>query len=172
MRITELRRDDAYNVHQFEAGHYDRIPVPTVSEEALMQGEYNDMRILLTPITISFVINGSHRAIFSVDVGYPTDWGSVPKKLRGLVDNDDIKMRSGFLCHDLLYNLAGSEEEYLSFEVAQAIMREVAIANGASKWTAWKAWFATRLFSRKLWNRQCMFDREAALFGSVEILEV
>lgn len=172
MKISNYIRTGSYNVHQFEIGKYQNIPVKTVSEGALWQGNVDDMRILLTPIMISFHIGDKHRAVFDFRPGYPTDFGSVPERLRGLVDNDDIHMRDGFLCHDLLYNIKGAGGKYLSFEWAQKIMREVGILTGAKKRTAWTAWFATNFFSRKLWSGVNRFDSEAAQFASVRIEEI
>ena len=70
-------------------------------------------------------------------ISFLTDLASVPKKLRGLVDNDDLRLIAPSLVHD--YNFV---THAMSFRNSNRLFYRMIRALGGSWWTATKAWLA------------------------------
>jgi len=74
-------------------------------------GKPRDLRLLLTPITITITWPDTRWIQYHFEPGFITDLSSVPGFFRSVVDNDDIDMMSAALCHDVNFSL-----HHLSFK--------------------------------------------------------
>lgn len=92
----------------------------------------------ITLVRIDFNLNGVD---YSIRPGFITNLGSVPKRLRHIVDPDDESLLA-FIIHDYLYskNVAG-----IAREDADKAMREIAIMCGQDKVEAYVTWIGVRL---------------------------
>ena len=76
-----------------------------------------------------------------VPCGFETDFASIPKRLRGWIDNDEAWLARPAVLHDWLYSQAS-----LPRARCDAILRRACLAEGAPQWAAWVVWTAVRLF--------------------------
>jgi hypothetical protein len=73
----------------------------------------NDLRVIIKPITVKIKSN-LFSLIIEVDPGFITDFASIPKPLRSIVDNDEWYVIIAAIVHDALYG--GRLLERINFE--------------------------------------------------------
>ena len=73
--------------------------------------------------------------------GFETDFASIPKRLRGWIDNDESWLVRPAVLHDWLYS-----EGRLPRARCDRILYRAALAEGAPRLAAWTVWAAVRLF--------------------------
>lgn len=90
---------------------------------------------------------GSRFGSGEIPIGRETDFGSIPKPLRGVVDDDDPKALCPFIRHD---------DRYFSHAIPRADadleLYEGMIACGAGKLKAWLVYRAVRAFGGSHWK--------------------
>lgn len=84
---------------------------------------------------------GSPFGAGEIEVGFETDFGSIPRWLRGIVDDDDPKALCPFLRHDKRY-----KEGKLPRADADEELYQGCIACGMSRVKAWLIYRAVRFF--------------------------
>ncbi len=82
-----------------------------------------------------------------IQVGTETDFGSIPKWLRGIVDDDDPKALCPYLRHDDRY-----ETQVLPREDADTELHEGMRDCGAGIIKAWLVYRAVRMFGGSHWK--------------------
>lgn len=91
-----------------------------------------------TLIRIDFNLNGMDH---SIRPGFITNLGSVPKRLRHIVDTNDETLLA-FVIHDYIYSKTVSG---ISRKDADRAMLEIAIMSGQDKIEAYIAWIGVRI---------------------------
>lgn len=79
-------------------------PLPFFGELKKM-GTPRDLRLLLSPLTITITFESSEWWQFKFYPGFITDLSSVPSFFRSFVDNDDVDMLAACLCHDVNFSM-------------------------------------------------------------------
>jgi hypothetical protein len=79
-------------------------PLPFMGELKKM-GTPRDLRLLLTPLTITILFESSEWWQYKFHPGFITDLSSVPSFFRSFVDNDDVDMLAACLCHDVNFSM-------------------------------------------------------------------
>lgn len=91
------------------------------------------------------------------DVEVPADFVWDRASTPGFMENDDGG-EAAPLIHDRLYQLGGrlndgaDEPPTYTRAQADALFREVMLADGVGRWTAWKWWAGVRLFAAAAWR--------------------
>lgn len=85
----------------------------------------------------------------AIPVGFETDFGSIPRWLRGIVDDDDPKALCPFLRHDLRYY-----ERSISRADADAELRDGMRACGSSWIKSMLVYRLVRLFGGSHWTTE------------------
>jgi hypothetical protein len=128
----------------YSATAFDQVVVvPTANPET---GDY-DGEWWQTVVRLSFVIDGEP---FSIDPGYITNFGSIPKIARSIVDQADESLL-GFIGHDFLYG-DDNPTEY-SKEEADEFLFVVSLSNGQDFFEAWFTRKAVTWFGDKHYKR-------------------
>lgn len=83
-------------------------------------------------------VNDSYVA---VPIGFVTNYASIPKFVRAIVDNDEGSIRDAAVLHDYLY----SQDSVSRFD-ADYVLRIAMKELGAEWWKRWMVWAAVRLF--------------------------
>lgn len=90
---------------------------------------------------------------------YLTDLASVPKRLRGIIDNDDIRLIAPALVHD--FNFA---THFMTFRESNRLFRKMIVALGGSGFKAFFAWLAVASpFGRYFYKQKNKHKRDFAL---------
>jgi hypothetical protein len=100
-------------------------------------GEISALRVWLREYTVTATDDRSYWVQFKFYPGYITDLASVPRVLRGLIDNDDPDLILAALPHDFNFST-----HFLSFTESNALLAAMARAAGVSSWRASLAHFA------------------------------
>ena len=79
-----------------------------------------------------------------VPARFLTDFASIPKFIRGWIDQDSGQIRDAAVVHDYLYSLGGSTG--YSRKRSDAIFKEAMLSLGMNRFKAWSAWSAVRMF--------------------------
>lgn len=82
--------------------------------------------------------------IYTVPKGFLTDLASVPRAIWSLYPPNDTRTIRAAIIHDYLY--CGIEN--ISRQEADSILYDALIADGLSRYTAYKYWLAVRLFGK------------------------
>ncbi len=89
--------------------------------------------------------------------GKTTDLASVPKLLRPLIDDDEPGLRLAAMLHDAAYrNWPCFSPVSLTRREADAMLFDVAVAQGLPAWKAWLVWYGVRLFGWRHWKRRVL----------------
>lgn len=111
-------------------------------------GKPRDLRLLCCKINIYIKFTNTYWTNFLFSPGFVTDLASVPRFLRGVVDNDDHRVVSAALIHDFLFST-----NRLPFEIANSLFYKVLKASGYNKLKAVLAyWAVASNIGRKCYN--------------------
>jgi hypothetical protein len=96
-----------------------------------------DLRLLLGAVTIKIHLKSGEVLRYSFRKGFIHDTASVPKFMRGVVDNDDLALVVAAMVHDVNFRC-----HYLRFGPTNRLFRKMIIEAGGSRWLAFKSWLA------------------------------
>lgn len=83
----------------------------------------------------------------AVPTGFITDFASIPKYLRFIIDNDDPIIRDGAVIHDYLYSICSNlKYSRVTRKIADDLLFDAMIDLGATRIKAYTAYYAVRLF--------------------------
>jgi hypothetical protein len=91
-------------------------------------------------------LNGFHH-VFVVPIGYSSDFASIPKIFRPIINNDDQHIRRAAVLHDYLY-----ETKTVTRQEADKLMYESMLSVGASRIKALTVYIALRLGGWLAWD--------------------
>lgn len=111
------------------------ITLPTAQELDLL--DESDLRLLDHPVEIQIELRGGKTFIYEFQKGWIHDTASVPKCMRGLVDNDDRRLVLAAMVHD-----ANFRGHWLRFGPTNRLFRKMALAAGYPRFKAFLAWLA------------------------------
>jgi hypothetical protein len=83
--------------------------------------------------------------------GFISDKGSVPEKLRSMVDNDDPDFLMGFYIHDMNYAC-----HYMSRSDSDSLLREMGKYHGAGWYKRNKVYWAVKIAGRSAYKKERM----------------
>lgn len=95
-------------------------------------GPILDLKLLCSEITAFIQFSDTSWLEFRFWPGFLTDLASVPRFMRGIVENGDVRMLIAVLIHDYLYSTHA-----LPFEYANELMYQVSVHNGYPRARAW-----------------------------------
>lgn len=95
---------------------------------------------------------------YHVKAGYLTDFSSVPKIGRVILDKDGVRNKVASVAHDELY-----ESGSLPRKLADQIYRDLLVACGTSRWKAWVAYRSLRAGGWVAYNRYRKLEKEAVV---------
>ena len=96
--------------------------------------------------------------------GYRTDFASVPKRLRGLIDNTAPDMRLPAVVHDINFKV---HMKSITFWVTNKIFRQMIRKAGGSRWRAFWAWVAVSTrYARRLYNKKEAVNIDKSIYRS------
>jgi len=134
------------------------IILPTKAE-AKQLGRLQDLRVVLSPITITIELKGGEWLQYKFHKGWVTDLASVPWWFRGLVDNDDIYLLAAAYCHDANFSCHYLGDTLAGLDRTNDLFREMIRYRG-KKVRAWLAHAAVdSIVGHALWHK--MPDRRA-----------
>ena len=97
-------------------------------------------------------------AVVYVREDFITDFASIPNFVRFWIDNDDKEVVYGAIFHDYIYfqggyfvDEASGRTESMTRKQADKIFKELCIMFGMSKFKAWTAYAAIRIFGKNKW---------------------
>ncbi len=79
------------------------ITLPT-QKQLTAFGRLSDLRIIVKRLRVLVVAEDTSWIEFEFDPGFITDFASVPKFFRGIIDQDDNRVITAALCHDYLFS--------------------------------------------------------------------
>ena len=100
-------------------------------------GDRGDLRILCGGVLIFVKFENSSWLELDFRPGFITDLASVPRPLRGIVDQDDGRILPAVLVHDYLF-----ATRRLPFRYTNRLFYRMMRANGYPRFRSWLAWLA------------------------------
>ena len=115
---TPLRED-------FKREH--KIELPPRDELSAF-GDPDEVRIWLTPLTLTLNFTSGEWIQYKIEPGFMTDFGSVPKRARSFLDNDDLNFLVAYIIHDINQVL-----HFLSFKDTHRLFKQM-VKRSNAKW--------------------------------------
>lgn len=99
-------------------------------------GNLEELRILLSPLTITINFKNTNWIQFKFLPGFITDFASVPQIARWIIDNDELDLLAAALVHDANFSM-----HFLNFKQTNELFRKMIRARGRrfKSWLAWRA---------------------------------
>lgn len=155
MKVKKIQKDGFADFRRILEGDYKAtqkefyskydIELPDLDLTS-MKGS-SDIRVLLNDLRIS-VVTSEGLLYYKLQKGFITDFASVPKWLRSLVDNDSSEIVVPALVHDVNFRW-----KFLSFGRSNKVFRQMIRKSGGSWWLAFKAYIGvSNPFGREAYN--------------------
>ena len=122
-------------------------------------GNTRDLRLLLSPITITITFKSSMWWQYRFERGYITDLASVPSFFRSKVDNDDIDLLAAALVHDCNFAIHHHSFEKTNELFYKMIMMREGVPGADDHWAklSWRAkwayWAVNSFVGKRYWNK-------------------
>jgi hypothetical protein len=157
MKITKVTFAGCLDFRRLFAGNYhstetelkkEGLTLP--SRDVLDLNRNTDYHVLLRDLCIAIHFEENKQVYkYTFLKGFLTDFASVPKLLRGLVDNDDLRLMFASLVHDANFGL-----HLLSFRESNWLFFKMIKAQNGTWWLATKAWLAVSTAGWFIWRRK------------------
>lgn len=126
-----------------------KVILPTESE-LQAYGSKDKLRIMTDNISFNIKFKDTSWLQFEFRKGFVTDFASVPKSFRSVVDNDDNRIVCAALVHDYLFTTHG-----LPFKYTNELFHQMMLAFGYNRARARLAYWAVKsYFGRKYWRKE------------------
>ena len=136
------------------------IPQPDIRIRAFGCNDHSPCYKLMSTYEYVDYITFWTPVIIRIPAGFHYDGASVPKIVRSLLDEVDLKLTAP-LVHDVLYRyggdlpsgwLSGGERRFYTRREADALFRRILDEEGVPKRREWAAWIGVRLGGRCSWD--------------------
>lgn len=160
MKIKNIKRLEQTNFFDFQRVQpklwekqrkhfYQKYKINLPTKDYLKQiGDPKDLRILLSPITITINFVDTSWIQYKFERGFMTDLASVPKFFRNVIDNDDLDLLSAALVHDANFSV-----HFMPFKQTNRLFKNMIQSRG-KKFKGCLAWVAvSSIIGRRRWKQ-------------------
>jgi hypothetical protein len=151
LRVERILNANRWRYTKHEWLHKHGIKLPTWARLKKAGWGFDDFRLLTEPVRV--VIDFSHKGKYYIyeyrfDRRWITDFASVPKFFRGVIDNDDKQIIIAAMVHDAEFG-----NHWHGFRSANTLLLEIARYFGMNRAKSWLAWFfCSTPAGRRRWN--------------------